>query len=284
MPSSTNKWEWQIDKSTSFWSHSPKELWAYRFLLAGLIKRNFLLNYQQTILGPLWILFQPILTLITYVMVFNKLIGITTGNLPPVVFYGSGIILWNFFSDSFTGSSGTFKENAHVFSKVYFPRIVMPVSVISTHFLRFLLQLLLFLLVIAYYSLFSDLHLNLSFWILALPIAVTFIGLMALGTGLLCSLLTAKYRDLTNMVTLGIRLLMFITPVIYPVTAIPERLRWVVQLNPLTPLFELFRLSLFGEAYVSAPQLFYSLGIIMLVLTGAILLFNKQCDKLIDVV
>ncbi|MBJ6118255.1 ABC transporter permease [Pontibacter sp. BT310] len=284
MPSTTNKWEWQIDKSTSFWSHSPKELWAYRFLLAGLIKRQFLLNYQQTILGPLWIFFQPILTLVTYVMVFNKLIGISTGNLPPVVFYASGIILWNFFSDSFTGSSGTFKENAHIFSKVYFPRIVMPVSIVSTHFIRFLMQLLLFLMVIIYYSLFSDLRLHLNIWILALPVSITFIGLMALGVGLLCSLLTAKYRDLTNLVTLGIRLVMFVTPVIYPVTAIPERLRWVVQINPLTPLFELFRLSLFGEGYVTVPQVFYSLGIIVLVLIGATLLFNKQCDKLIDVV
>lgn len=278
------KWEWQIDNRTSFWSHSIRELWTYKHLLAGLVRRNFILNYQQTVLGPLWIMFQPIVTLVTYVLVFNKIVGITTGSLPPVVFYASGIILWNFFSDSFTGTANTFRDNAQVFSKVYFPRIIMPISVISTHFLRFLMQLFMFLIIIGYYSVFEGLSLQTNLWILAFPLAILLIGAFGLGIGLLFSVVTAKYRDINNLVALGVRLLMFVTPVIYPMSAVPENTRWMLSLNPLTPYFELFRLSLLGEGYVTPYQILYSIVFTLLLLLGAVLLFNKQGDKLIDVV
>lgn len=280
----TTKWDWEITNKTTFWSHSAHELWAYRHLLVGLVRRFFLLNYNQTVLGPLWVLFQPILTLVTYVLVFNKLVGISTGALPPVVFYASGIVLWNFFSDSFTGTSNTFRENIQLFSKVYFPRIIMPLSVVSTQGLRFLIQLSLFIAVIVYYSLATNFAFawTWNLWLLPLPIAL--VGLLGLGLGLLFSVLTAKYRDISNLVSLGVRLLMFVTPVIYPLTVIPEKLRWVVQLNPLTPLFELFRLSLLGQGLLTPGQLTYSLVLTLVLLLGALLFFNKQGDKLIDVV
>ncbi|GAB2531217.1 ABC transporter permease [Rufibacter soli] len=284
MSAATTKWDWEINNRTTFWSHSAQELWAYRHLLAGLVKRYFLLNYNQTVLGPLWILFQPILTLVTYVLVFNKLVGISTGALPPVVFYASGIVLWNFFSDSFTGTSNTFRENIQLFSKVYFPRIVMPLSVVSTQFLRFLLQLVLFLVVLVYYSVVVGFDFRLSWNLVWLPVAIALIGLFGLGLGLLFSVLTAKYRDINNLVALGVRLLMFVTPVIYPVETIPENLRWIVQLNPLTSLFELFRFSLLGQGVVTPLQLGYSLTLTVLLLLGALLFFNKQGDRLIDVV
>ncbi|MFD2247984.1 ABC transporter permease [Pontibacter ruber] len=284
MPTTKNTWDWQIDNRTSFWSHSFKELWAYRHLLAGLVRRHFLLHYQQTILGPVWILFQPIMTLATYVLVFNKLVGISTGGLPPVVFYASGIILWNFFSESFTGTSSTFRENAQIFSKVYFPRIIMPMAVLSTQFLRFLMQLLMFLLVILYFSLFAGMPVHLSEELIMFPVAIILIGAIGLGMGLLLSVLTAKYRDMNNLVALGVRLLMFVTPVIYPMAVINEKVRWIVLLNPLTPLFELFRFSLLGEGYVTPLQILYSFVFAALLLLGATLLFNKQGDKLIDIV
>lgn len=277
-------WDWEINNKTSFWGHSVPELWSYRHLMIGLVRRHFLLNYQQTVLGPLWILFQPIMTLFTYVLVFNKIIGIPTGSLPPVVFYASGIVLWNFFSESFTGTASTFKDNAQLFSKVYFPRVIMPISVISTHALRLLIQLLLLFIVVGYYSIFSDFSIPFNIWILVFPFTILLIGVFGLALGLFFSVITAKYRDITNMVTLGVRLFMFITPVIYPLTTVPENLRWLVQLNPLTPLFELFRLSLLGEGYVTPNQLLYSIAITALVFVGATLLFNKQGDKLIDVV
>lgn len=259
-------------------------MWTFRHLLIGLVKRNFLLKYQQTVLGPFWILFPPLLTLLTYILVFNKFIGIPTGTLPPALFYFAGIILWSFFSDSFSGTASTFKDNAHLFSKVYFPRIIMPLSVISTQLYNFGIQLFLLLLLVAYFWLFEDLALPVGIGILWLPVAVITTAVLAMAMGLFFSVLTAKYRDFSYVIGLGIRLFMYITPVIYPLSAVPEKVRWVVTLNPLSPLFEVFRLSLLGEGTVSLWQLGYSLVFAALLFTASLLLFNKQGDKLIDVV
>ncbi|MBK0401910.1 ABC transporter permease [Adhaeribacter sp. BT258] len=284
MIKAVNSWDWEIGNKTSFWSHTLKELWAFRHLLAGLVRRHFLLNYQQTVLGPLWILFQPTLTLATYLLVFHKLVGISTGSVPPVLFYLAGIILWNFFNDSFTGTSSTFKEHAHVFSKVYFPRIIMPVSVISTQLLRFAIQFIMLLCAMVFYSFTRGFSFPVNSWLLTIPFIVLNVGAFSLGLGLIFSVLTAKYRDMTNLANLGVRLLMFLTPVIYPLATIPENVRWLVQLNPLTPMFELFRLAMLGEGTIALPSILYSLGFTFLLLTGAWLLFNKQGDKLIDIV
>lgn len=284
MSANNKKWEWEIQSETSWMGARMEELWSYRYLLAGLVRRDFLLNYQQTVLGPLWILFQPIMTLITYVIVFDKLVGIPTGNVPPVLFYLSGIVLWNFFSDGFMGTSAIFRENAHVFSKVYFPRLIMPLSQLSTHFLRFLFQMALLLLVLAYYHVFGQVQIQFNAWLFALPLVILLTGLIALSLGLLFSVFTAKYRDLINLVGLGIRLLMFLTPVIYSIDYISEDVRWVVLLNPLTPLFELFRLSLLGEGTVSGFQIAYSVFFTFSLFIGSMLIFNKEGDKLIDVV
>ena len=279
-----NKWDWEIS-SRPRWNLDFRQLLSYRHLLGNLVRREFLLNYQQTVLGPLWILFQPILTLIVYVLVFGKLIGINIGsNLPPVLFYFSGIVLWNFFNDAFTGTSNIFRDNIHIFSKVYFPRIIMPLSVVITHFLRLCIQLLLLLLMIIYYVVFTNFRINVSLFILAIPVVILFTGMISFSMGLIFSVLTAKYRDIANLVFVGIRLLMFVTPVIYPLSAVPETLRWIVSLNPLTPLFELFRLGLFGIGIVSFPQLIYSTLFTILSLSAALYLFNKQGSKLIDVV
>lgn len=280
----SRKWGWEINNKTTFWSHGIDDLWSYRHLVAGLVRRQFLLNYQQTVLGPFWVLFQPVITLFTYIFVFNKLVGISTGALPPVLFYFSGIILWNFFSDSLTNTSGTFRENAQLFSKVYFPRIIIPLSVISTQFLRFLIQLFLFIAFIVYFVLFRGLSLSLHGWLPAFPVSILLVGGMSLGMGLAFSVITAKYRDITNLLSLGIRLLMFLTPVIYPLEVVSEKVRWVVYLNPLTPAFELFRLSLLGEGSVTIWQLLYSLIFTMGIITVALMVFNKQGDKLVDVV
>lgn len=287
MSMNERKWDWEIGSKTSYWGWSLSELWSYRHLVANHVRRDFLLNYQQTVLGPVWILIQPIFTLITYIVVFYKLVGISTGSVPAVLFYFSGIVLWNFFNDSFGGTAFTFKEHAHVFSKVYFPRILMPISALTTHFLRFLMQLLLLLLGTVYYWLFQDFDFKVQSWIFALPVAVFLIGTIGLGLGLIFSVLTAKYRDLINFVNLGLRLFMFLTPVIYPVAFISEKAawaKWLVQLNPLTPLFELFRLSLFGEGTVTMMQVAYSVIFAIVLLFSALLVFNKQGDKLIDVV
>lgn len=258
---------------------------SYRHLLGNLVRREFLLNYQQTVLGPVWILFQPMLTLIVYVLVFGKLLSIPTGNnLPPVLFYFSGIVLWNFFNDSFGGTSNTFRDNIHIFSKVYFPRIIMPLSLTITHLFRLFIQLLLLALLVVYYILFAGFSIPWRFAMSAVPAAVLLTGLISFSLGLIFSVLTAKYRDMANLVFISIRLLMFITPVFYSLSSVKEELRWVINLNPLVPLFELFRLGLFGEGIVLLPQLLYSLLFTILSLFTALYLFNKQGNKLMDVV
>jgi lipopolysaccharide transport system permease protein len=282
--SATNKWDWEIGSTANTWNWNVKEIWAYRHLLINLIKRDFTLNYQQTILGPIWSLLQPIFTLITYIIVFRNLVGLSVGTLPPVLFYFSGIVLWNFFSESFTGTSNTFKDHFHLFSKVYFPRIIMPVSVVCTHFLRCLLQLALLLLLTLYYWLFQGIDIHFNFNLLGIPFTILLVGALGLGVGLIISLITVKYRDIANMVSLGIRLLMFMTPVIYPLASVRPGLRWIVEANPLTVYFELFRFSLFGEGTVSYTSLIISILVTLGILTSALLIFNKKSNTLLDIV
>jgi lipopolysaccharide transport system permease protein len=284
MATREHKWDWEIGPATSDWSWNAKDLFTYRHLLSSLIKREFLLNYQQTILGPLWVVFQPILTLITYVIVFQKLIGVSTGTLPPVLFYFSGIVLWNFFIESFDRTSNTYREHTHLFSKIYFPRIIMPLSLISTNFLRCMIQLVFLILIIAYYAIFKGFSIHFNYLRLAFPFAILCIGMISLGMGLVFSLLTAKYRDIANLVSISTRLLMFVTPIFYPLAAVREDFRWIVEINPLTPLFELFRLGLLGEGTVVFSQLIYSMLFMIVIFITGLLLFNKKGNKLIDVI
>lgn len=284
MQNKGNKWDWEIRAKTNYWDWSLREMWSYRHLLAGLVRRDFLLKYQQTVIGPLWVLLVPVLTLMTYMLVFGKLFKIPTGPTPPVLFYLSGITLWSLFSESLVGTSNTFRENSRIFSKVYFPRIIVPTAVTSSFLLQALIQLLLLLILITYYWAFHGFHVSLGLLTLAFPIAVLCVGTIGLSLGLILSVLTAKYRDLVSLVNIGIRLFMFVTPVIYPVGSLPDDLSWVVQINPLSPLFELFRLSLLGEGFVTYAQVAYSFLFTLVTLAGALLLFNKQGDKLIDIV
>jgi len=283
-PNTETKWDWEIKEQTSWLGSSPAEFWSYRHLLVGLVRRDFLMGYQQTVLGPLWVLLQPIMTLITYVVVFNKVVGISTGTVPPVLFYLAGIVLWSLFNDAFNGTSATFSDNAHIFSKVYFPRLLMPVARVAGYLISFGIQFGFLALILAYYWLFTS-------WaapsILGLPLAllcILLVSIQSLGLGLLFSVLTGKYRDIRFFVGLGTRLLLFLTPVIYPVEHVALKWRWVLELNPLTPLFELFRWSLLGQGTVSVWQVLYSLAFTVGLFVLALLTFNKQGDKLMDVV
>ncbi len=283
MSSTEKDWGWEISATSSDWSWSVKDLWQYRHLLFSLVRRNFLLNSQQTILGPFWTLLQPLLTLFIYVLVFGKMVGISTGSLPPVLFYFSGIVLWNFFNDSFLENSNSFRDNMYLFSKVYFPRIIMPFSIATTHFFRMLIQLFFFILIF-FYSAVKGFHIPFSLWILAFPLSILMVGSFGLGMGLICSVFTAKYRDLSHIVVIGIRLLMFITPVIYPLAIIKNNFQWIVKLNPLTPFFELFRFSILGEGTVDLTQMIISSLFIIIVTITGLLIFNKRGNNLIDIV
>jgi lipopolysaccharide transport system permease protein len=278
------RFDWSITSQTHWWGGDWKELWEYHNLLFGLVRREFLLYYKQTFLGPVWMLLQPVMTLVIYLLVFGKLVGIPTGTVPPVLFYLSGIVLWNFFSEGFLSTSRIFQDNIQLFTKVYFPRIILPLSGLLVQGLRFLIQFIFLIILIAYYNIFNDLKIALNIGTLFLPCIILMIGLIGLAFGICCSMLTAKYRDLNNLVPTGVRLLMFLTPIIYPVSGTPENLRWLVLWNPLTPLFESFKFALLGEGTFTMMQLGYSVVCALVFLIIGLTTFNKHGDRLIDVV
>ena len=282
--SSAAEWDWEIREQTSWWGASLAEYWSYRYLLRGLVRRDFLLGYQQTILGPLWVLLQPIMTMLTYVAVFGKVVGISTGNVPPVLFYLAGIVLWTLFSDTFVGTSATFSDNAHIFSKVYFPRLLVPVARLLGYLLSFGIQFGFLVLVLLYYWLFTPWAMPGLAGIPLVLLAVVLVSIQSVALGLLFSVLTGKYRDIRFFVGLGTRLLLFLTPVIYPMQHVAPKWRWLVELNPLTSLFELFRLALLGQGLVTVRQGAYSLCFTLVLFVISLMIFNKQGDKLIDVV
>ena len=277
-------WDWEVGNRSSWSNWSLHELWAYRHLLFRFIRRDFLLNYQQTILGPLWVVLQPVLTLAVYVLVFGKWMGIHTGSVPPVLFFLCGILLWGLVNDLFTGTAFIFTWYSYLYSKVYFPRLIIPLSIAGTHLARFLIQLLLLLVVFIYYWLWRGFPVTVTLWLLLLPIIILFITAFSLSLGLIFSILTARYRDLSNIVHLGIRLFMFVTPVIYPLSLVPDSIRWLVGVNPLTSLFEVFRYALLGQGTFTGGQLVYSMVFITVLFIISLAWFNKQAVRLIEVV
>lgn len=282
MIANQTKWDWEIKPQTSWFGTSLKELVSYKDLLLRLVRKDFLASYQQTLLGPFWIILQPILTVLTYVLVFSKVIGLSTEGVPSFLYYLTGITLWSLFSDLFLNVSNTFAQNIPVFSKVYFPRIIAPLSVLLLHLLRFLIQLLLLIAVLLYYYFTNQVELNFSHIALSLPVIIITAG-MGLGAGIIFSILTAKYKDLFGLLNLFIRLLMFVCPIFYSIATVPQKVRWIVNLNPLSPLFELFRFAFIGKGQASVPYFIYSFIAMLVLVVGGILLFNKMGDKLIDV-
>jgi lipopolysaccharide transport system permease protein len=209
MISKNKEWDWEITPKTT-WSGTLKELIVYRNLLGRLVRKSFLVNYQQTILGPVWILLQPVLTLVTFVFVFGNLLGISTEGTPPLLFYFCGIILWNFYSETFVDIAFTFIHHEDIFRKVYFPRLVLPISYLCTHFLRTMVQFGLLLLLFVFYWTVKDLPFEVNAWIFFVPFVFIIIGGITLGFSLLFSVITGKYRDLANIVFQCLLLRLFI--------------------------------------------------------------------------
>lgn len=277
------KWEWQIKPQTSWLGGSLKEVAGYKDLLFRLVRKEFLTSYQQTLLGPLWILINPLLTVLTYNLIFNKVIGVSTEGVPSFAYYLTGITLWNLFSDILSGTSNTFAENAHVFSKVYFPRIIAPLSIALLHCMRFFIQFLFVIVVVSYYCFAGRIDINISRCLLSIPVIAVTAG-CAFGGGLILSILTAKYRDLTNIIGVVMRLLLFVSPVFYSQSIVPDRMKWLIGLNPLSSLFELFRFSILGKGYLSFEEMLYTLLVTVFAVFSGVLLFNKFGDKLMDVI
>jgi lipopolysaccharide transport system permease protein len=276
-------WDWEIKTETSWFGVSFKELYSYKDLLLRLTRKEFLGSFQQTLLGPFWVLLQPLLTTLIYVLVFNTVIGISTGDTPPMLFNLIGITLWNLFSEIFLNTSKTFTQNVEIFSKIYFPRIIVSLSGLWLQIILFGVQLLFLFSVYIFFLVSGHINLNLANLWMIVPTIITVAGI-AFGAGLIFSVLTAKYRDLLALMQLLIRLLMFLCPIFFSMSMVPESVKWLVNLNPLSMQFELFRYAFLGEGSLTALGVLYSsLFMVALVFFG-VLLFNKMSDKLMDVI
>ncbi len=275
------KWDWEITSKTS-WFVNFKELYLYKDLLISQTRKDFLGAYQQTLLGPLWVLIQPVLTVGIFVVVFNNILGVKTDGYPPVLFNLIGVTLWTLFSEVFVNTTRTFTQNAAVFSKVYFPRVIVALSALLLQLVLFVIQLLLLGSVFAYYV-FTD-QIALHPYDLPLGLIAVFITSgIAFGAGLIFSVLTAKYRDLASLTQLIVRLLMFVTPVFFTLAIVPKKVNWIVMINPLSSMFELFRAAFTGNYHGTTSGIGFSALFMICIVTAGILLFNKMGDKLLDV-
>lgn len=261
-----------------------KEVWQYRDLIWLFTKRDFAVTYKQTILGPAWIFLNPIISSVIYAFVFGGIAGIGTDGVPGILFYLTGNAIWNFFASCVTKNAGTFTSNAAVFGKVYFPRLTTPISNVLSAVIQFGVQMLLVLVLLVYYSAVGAVNPNWESWILV-PVILLHIGLLGLGCGIIISSLTTKYRDLAILVTFGVQLWMYITPVVYPMSQLGDGLmKMVLMINPVTAPVELFRYAVLGQGTVMPSYLALSAGLTVIVLMIGIMIFNKVEKTFMDTV
>jgi lipopolysaccharide transport system permease protein len=283
---SKNEENWEIAPKNNLLDLKLHEVWAYRDLLGLLVRRDFVSFYKQTILGPLWFFIQPLFTTIIFTFIFGNLAGISTDGLPKPLFYMAGITAWNYFADCLTKTSTVFKDNASIFGKVYFPRLIMPLSIVVSNLVRFGVQMLLFLMMIIYYYL-NGATFNITWAISLFPLIVLLMALLGLGTGMLISAMTTKYRDLSFLVGFGVQLLMYATTVIYPLSTAIEKYpkySWLIEYNPMTPLIETFRYGFLGEGSFSWESIGYATAVTVFFLIIGIVIFNKVEKTFVDTV
>ena len=276
-------WDLIITPRKKWYDLQLRDVWRYRDLISLFVRRDFVAKYKQTILGPLWFLIQPLLTSLVFTVIFGNIAQLPTDDLPQLLFYMSGTVLWNYFSACLVSTSDTFIANANLFGKVYFPRLVMPISVVISNLITFAIQFLFFL---AFFLYFFIRQTNVSFtlWALALPYLVFLMAGLGLGFGIIISSLTTKYRDLRYLVSFGVSLWMYGTPVIYPVSSIPEGWQWIANINPVTPIIETFRNGFLGQGNATWLGLGYSTLFMLLVMFIGVVIFNRVEKTFIDTV
>lgn len=260
-----------------------KELWQYRDLVALFVRRDLVAKYKQTVLGPLWYLIQPLLTTVTFTIIFGNVAGISTDGLPHFPFYLAGNVLWTYFAASLTNTSNTFTANMNLFGKVYFPRMAVPIALLFSDLVKFMIQFGFFLIIILYYSLNGS-GVQPNAWVLLTPYLILVMAVLGLGLGTLASSITAKYRDLSQLISFGVSLLMFATPVIYPLSAIPTKYRWLVVANPMTSIVEGFRFAYLGSGHLSGTYILYSTVFAFTVLLFGMMVFNRVERVFMDTV
>ena len=259
------------------------ELWRYRDLVGLLVRRDFVATYKQTILGPIWFLIQPLMTTLTFVVIFGNIAGMPTDGQPQVLFYMLGTVVWSYFATCFVQTSNTFVSNASLFGKVYFPRLVVPVATVTSNLLTLAIQFAQFVVIALLFTSAST-RPTPNAWLAAIPLLIVLMAGLGLGLGLAISSLTTRYRDLQHAVAFGTPLLMYATPVIYPLSSVPERFRWIVAANPMTPIVEAFRFAILGSGTVSTGHLAYAAAATVVSLIVGIALFNRTERNFMDTV
>ena len=261
------------------------EIWRYRDLLWIFVKRDFTTFYKQTILGPIWFFIQPLISTIVFTVIFNGVAGIPTDEIPPFLFYMSGIIAWNYFSSCLTSTSGTFTTNAGLFGKVYFPRIIVPLSTVVSGLFRFGVQLIMFLGFYFYYLFLGNQHIDPSYHTLIfIPLMILQMAMLGQGMGMIISSLTTKYRDLNYLVSFGTQLMMYASPIVYPLSVVPEKYKFYILANPMTPIIEGFRQAFIGKGILEMNMFIYSIFFTLITFIIGLLVFNKMEKNFIDTV
>ena len=260
-----------------------KDIWIYRDLLMLFVRRDFVAYYKQTVLGPAWFFIQPLLTTIVFTIIFGNIAKLSTDGLPPIIFYLAGVTAWNYFAECLKKTSDTFTLNANIFGKVYFPRAVMPLSITVSTLITFGIQFVLFLGFL-FYFIFTGANINPNWYILTFPILIVTMGIMGLSFGLWLSAMTSKYRDFKFLVAFGVQLLMYATPVIYPISQIPEKYKWIILANPMTSIIETFRFAFLGAGNMSWIGLAYSVGFTIVLFLSGLIIFNRTEKNFMDTV
>ncbi|WP_146600044.1 ABC transporter permease [Novipirellula aureliae] len=281
-PESDENWDLLIRPQESLLTLKLRDVWRYRDLLYLFVRRDIVSFYKQTILGPIWFFIQPLMTTLIYVVVFGQIAGLSTDGLPQLLFYLCGVTFWNYFSECFSKTATVFRDNAHLFGKVYFPRIITPLSIVLSNLFRFAIQFSLFVLIAVYYYFQGKAQVQLT--IMLFPLLVAMMAFLGLGLGMLFSAMTTKYRDLSYLLQFGIQLLMYATPVIYPLSQVPERLKPVLAWNPLSPIFETARHGFLGAGAFAPMDLAYSLVFTLVVLLLSTVIFNRVERTFMDTV
>ncbi len=276
-------WDITISSGRGYIDFNFRELWRYRDLLMMFVKKDIITVYKQTILGPVWFVLQPILTTVIFVFVFGNIAKIGTDGVPPILFYLGSITIWNYFSETLNITSKTFTDNASIFGKVYFPRLILPLSKVVSGLMKFLIQFCLFLIVWLFYLSTNNGNITPNIYLLLTPFLLLIMAGLSLGFGLFITSLTTKYRDLAFLVAFGVQLLMYATPVIYPLSSVHNH-RLLLLLNPLTAIFETFKYGFLGSGTFSFIWLMYSFGFTSLLLLAGVVIFNKVEKRFIDTV
>ena len=279
-----NNWTEVITPKKGVFEINFKEIWQYRDLVMLFVRRDFVSTYKQTILGPIWFFIQPLFTSLIFIIIFTRIARLSTDGLPPLLFYLSGITIWNYFSDCLSKTSNVFVANANIFGKVYFPRLSNPLAIIISNLIKFGIQLLLLLVILCYYIYNQQINFTLRPEIALLPYLILLMALLGLGMGIIFSSLTTKYRDLTFLLQFGIQLLMYATPVIYPLSSATGKLKTILSLNPLTPIVESFRRIILGQEILDYTSIVYCSIFTFLTLFVGIVVFNQVEKSFMDTV